>query len=166
MSFIRLLSVSLTTLTLCASASAWAHEYTLGDLHILHPHARPTVPMQPNGAAYLDIENHGKSADQLLTIATPIAAHADVHTMSMENNVMKMREVTLPELAPGSKITMTPGMGYHIMLSGLTRPLKSGETFPMTLTFKHAGKIDVNVNVDSLGGSVMPMDKGQMHDAH
>ena len=164
MSFIRLLSVSLAALTLCASACA--HEYTLGDLHILHPHARPTVPMQPNGAAYLGIENHGKSADQLLTITTPSAAHADVHTMSMENNVMKMREVTLPELAPGSKITMTPGMGYHIMLSGLTRPLKSGETFPMTLTFKHAGKIDVTVNVDSLGGSMMPMNQGKMHDAH
>ena len=41
--------------------------------------------------------------------------------------------------------------GYHIMLTGLTRPLKEGETFPLTLTFAKAGSQNVAVSVQKVG---------------
>jgi periplasmic copper chaperone A len=71
--------------------------------------------------------------------------------MSMNNGVMKMRPLadglTLP---PGKSITLAPG-GYHIMLMGLTAPLKSGEKVPVTLTFEKAGEAKVTFDVQGIG---------------
>jgi len=133
---------------LAISASTSAHEYTLGTLHIAHPHARATAPGQPSGAAYFGIENTGKTPDQLIAIKSPIAKSVELHTMSMTDNVMRMREVTTLEIPPAAKITMAPGDGYHIMLVGLTHQLKPGEKFPMTLNFRNAGKLEISVVVD------------------
>jgi copper(I)-binding protein len=131
-----------------ATILAHAHGAKVGDLRIIHPHARATVPGQPSGAAYLGIENTGKSADKLVAVSSPIAKSVAIHTMAMEGNVMKMREASAIDLAPGAKVSMKPGDGYHIMLMGLTRPLKKDDKFPMTLTFEKAGKVDVEVHVD------------------
>jgi copper(I)-binding protein len=141
---------SLITLAaaLIISASASAHEYKVGDLRVAHPHARATVPHQPSGAAYFGIENTGKSTDKLVAVASPVAKTAQIHTMSMDGNVMKMREVQNIEIPPSGKIVMKPGDGYHIMLMGLNQQLKPGDKFPLTLTFEKAGKIDVSVLVD------------------
>lgn len=129
-------------------SAALAHEYQAGDLKIIHPHARPTVPGQTNGAAYMDIVNRGKSPDKLTAIASPAADSAQVHTMSLDNNVMAMREVSSLDIAPGTEVAMVPGKGYHVMLNGLKHPLNPGDKFPMTLTFEKAGKLEVSVMVD------------------
>lgn len=134
-----------------AGTSVHAHSYDVGDLHIHHPHARPTVANMPTGAAYLNLENRGKSADKLIGASTPVAKSVEIHTMSMDNGVMKMREVDGVELKPSEKIEMKPGGGYHLMLMGLTQQLKPGDRFPMTLTFEKAGKKEVSVAVDKSG---------------
>jgi len=133
---------------LALSLAAQAHDYTLGELHIAHPWARTTVPGQPAGGAYLNIENRGKQSDTLLGATSPNAKSVEIHTMSMDGNVMKMREVDSIEIKPSEKITMTPGNGYHIMLIGLSQPLKSGDKIPLTLKFEKGGKIDVILYVE------------------
>jgi periplasmic copper chaperone A len=138
----------LTILLAAASVLAHAHSFKLGDLYIGHPHSRATVPGQPSGVAYLGIENKGKTADKLIAVSSPIAKSAEIHTMSMEGNVMKMREVQGIDIAPGAKVAMQPGDGYHIMLMGLTKALKKDDKFPLTLTFEKAGKVKVEVHVD------------------
>lgn len=130
-----------------AAGSALAHDYQLADLHIVHPYARPTAPSQPTGAAYLTIENNGNAADKLVAVSAPIAKSVEIHTMAMDGNVMTMREVPSIELKPATKIAMRPGQGYHLMLFGLHQQLKTGDTFPMTLTFEKAGKTNVTVSV-------------------
>jgi copper(I)-binding protein len=135
-----------------AAGSALAHSYDVGDLHIQHPHARPTIANMPASAAYFNVENKGKSADKLIGASSPVAKSVEIHTMSMDNGVMKMREVGTIELKPGEKIMMQPGGGYHLMLMGLTQQLKPGDRFPMTLTFEKAGKKEVNVAVDRKPG--------------
>lgn len=133
------------------AGSALAADYRVEDLYIDSPHARPTIANQPTSAAYLTIENRGTGADKLIAASSPIAKSVEIHTMSMEGNVMKMREVPNIALPPAAKITMQPGNGYHLMLFGLRQPLKAGETFPMTLTFEKAGKTDVTVTVGNMG---------------
>jgi len=136
-----------------ASASlATAHEFEAGNLHIDHPYARPTIANMRSGAAYFTLENKGKSADKLVGISSPVAQSVEMHTMSMENGVMKMREVPSIELKPGEKVMMQPGDGYHLMLMGLTQPLKAGDKFPMTLNFEKAGKKEVSVWVENKPG--------------
>ncbi|SFH83111.1 hypothetical protein SAMN04515618_1044 [Collimonas sp. OK307] len=145
-------SVSLFLCALAISVSAYAQEYDLGSLHISHPYARATVPGQPGGGAFLSIENKGKEADKLIGVSSSVAKSSEIHTMSMDGNVMKMREVGELDLPPASTVDMKPGHGYHIMLMGLSQPLKAGDKFPLTLTFRKAGKIEVSVIVTDLSG--------------
>ncbi|WP_019142073.1 copper chaperone PCu(A)C [Noviherbaspirillum massiliense] len=132
---------------LAATATAHAHDYQLGELHIGQPFARPSVPGQTSGAAYLSIENRGKTGDKLIGAASPAARAVEIHTMSMEGNLMKMREAGEVAIAPSQKIVMQPGQGYHLMLLGLKQPLKAGDKLPLTLNFEKAGKTEVSVLV-------------------
>lgn len=145
------------------SASTHAQDYKLGDLQITHPYARATVPNQPSGSAYFGIENKGKKSDRLVGIATPLAKSAEIHTMSMEGNVMKMREAEQIEIAPSTRITMKPGEGYHVMLLSLRQPLKVGDKFPLTLTFEKAGKVDVTVSVEDKSAGMDHMQHMHQH---
>ncbi len=149
MLFARLLPAAILALSLGASMHAQAHSFDVGDMHIAHPWARPTVAQQPTGAAYLSIENRGKNADTLVRASSPIASEVQIHSMKMEGTTMRMREVPKLEIAPGAKVALTPGDGYHMMLIGLKQPLKAGDKFPMQLVFEKAGQVQVTVNVES-----------------
>lgn len=138
---------------LTTGATAHAHDYTVGALRIAHPQARPTIPGQPTGAAYLTIENKGRTADRLAAVSSPVAKAVEIHTMTMEGNVMRMREVAGIELQPATTVSMEPGAGYHLMLTGLRQPLKPGDKFPLTLTFEKAGKTEVTVWVENQGAA-------------
>jgi copper(I)-binding protein len=156
----RFISTLACAAALAAAGTAFAHDYKAGDLIVGHPYARTTVPGQPTGAAYVTIENRGKDADKLVSAASPAAGQVQIHTMSMEGAVMKMREVAHIELKPAAKLAMQPGSGYHLMLMGLKRPLKEGDKFPLTLNFEKAGKLEVTVNVEK------PAAKASAHDHH
>lgn len=135
---------------LLVSSLASAHEYKVGSLTIEHPWARASVAA--NGAAYMTISNSGTEADELLAAASPVADKVELHTHIMEGEVMKMRPVKAIEVNVGEPAALKPG-GLHIMLIGLKAPLKEGEKFPMTLTFKNAGTVDVEVAVQSVGAN-------------
>ncbi|WP_034297960.1 copper chaperone PCu(A)C [Herbaspirillum sp. RV1423] len=146
--------------------AAYAHDYKAGELQVGHPWARPTVPGQPSGGAYLSIENKGKTGDKLVSVASPVAKSAEIHTMSMEGNVMKMREVGSIDIKPSEKIAMQPGNGYHIMLIGLVQPLKVGDKVPLTLTFEKAGKLEVSVYVEDKSAGKGDGKDGMEHMQH
>jgi periplasmic copper chaperone A len=119
----------------------------IAQLYVTSAQARPTAPQQANGAAYLQLENRGKTADKLLRIRSTVAAQVQLHTMSMEGDMMKMREIEHIPLPPASKLVMAPGNGPHVMLLGLKQALKVGQTLALTLEFEKAGKLDVQVKV-------------------
>jgi hypothetical protein len=124
--------------------------------------ARATVGKMPNGAAFLQIENKGAD-DALLSGSSPASSRIEIHTMSMEGDVMKMRSLDQLELKSGQRVEMKPGSGIHIMLMGLKKPLAVGDKFPLTLNFRKAGKIETTVEVVEMK---MPMKKGEMHEHH
>ena len=89
--------------------------------------------------------------------------------MAMQNGVMKMRE--LPDGLPieaGKTAALAPG-GNHLMLEGLKAPLKQGDKVPVRLNFEKAGKVDIFLDVQSIGAtqpsgmSMPPSDGGHMH---
>lgn len=127
---------------------ALAHHYVFGTLYIGHPWSRAMPAMMSSGAVYLKLDNRGTSADRLLAVSTPRAASAELHQHNHDNGVMRMRAVPSGiELPPGRSIALAPG-GLHIMLMGLTAPLKAGERFPLTLRFARAGKIEIEVKIE------------------
>ncbi|MEN9657676.1 MAG: hypothetical protein RL571_1141 [Pseudomonadota bacterium] len=128
------------------SVSAFSHEYKAGDIRVVHPFSVPTLPGKDVGAAYIGLENKGE-ADVLLAASTERAERVELHTMSMEGDVMKMRQINELEVKAGETIKMKPGMGYHLMMFGLKQPLKAGDKFPLKLQFKKSGAVEVSVMV-------------------
>ena len=128
--------------------TAFAADFHAGNLTVKDAHARPTVPGQSSGAAYLSIANNGKVSDKLIHVSTPIATSAEIHSTSMDGGIMRMREVGTLELQPAAHIAMTPGDGYHVMLVGLKKALVPGQKIPLSLSFEKAGKLDIEVVVD------------------
>ena len=139
---------------LCLAAAAGAHEYKSGALLIVHPASRPSAGT--TGAAYMTIENKGGEADRLLSAASPAAEKTELHSMTMDGSVMRMRPVDGIDLPAGGKAAMQPGGGFHVMLIGLKAPLKDGDRIPMTLTFAKSGKVEVEVIVQKPGGAPDP----------
>lgn len=118
------------------------------ELKVADAWARATPGKAENGAAYLTIQS--PTADRLVSISSPVAKKAELHTMSMAGTVMQMRPIAGLDIPAGQPVTLKPG-GEHIMLLGLKGPLREGQSFPMTLTFEKAGTRDVNVAVEKLG---------------
>lgn len=138
----------LPALALLVSTAALSHSYELGSLRIDHPYARTTVAQQANGAAYLTVENRGAGPDALVSASSPAAKEVQLHSMKMDGDVMRMRELSRIEVAPRATVEMKPGDGHHLMLIGLKQPLKAGDKVPVTLVFEKAGKLEVVVAVE------------------
>ena len=141
----RILILALAALLTATAAPA--HEFQLGSLKIGHPWARPTLPGQSAGGAYLSVTNNGGAPDRLLGGSSPAAAGVEVHEMRMEGDVMRMREMQGLELPAGKTVTLAPG-GLHLMLTGLKAPLKLGDKLALKLRFEKAGEVEVTVNVE------------------
>lgn len=144
----RLLSAAALFIAAAISSAALADDYELGDLTLHQPWARASIGRAKAGAAYLTIANGGAEVDRLIAADTPAAKRAQLHTHVMESGVMKMRPLEAAEIAPGEPVVFRPG-GLHIMLMGLKAPLKEGDSFPMTLSFEKAGKIEVRVKIEA-----------------
>jgi len=129
-----------------ASAFAHAHSFKLGEIEIGHPYARPTVASQPMGGGYLSLDNKGRD-DKLLSATAAVSASVELHSMSMEGDVMRMRQIDGIALPAGTKVELKPG-GYHLMFVSLKVPLKAGDKFPMKLKFEKAGEVEVTVSVE------------------
>ncbi|MDE2402158.1 MAG: copper chaperone PCu(A)C [Burkholderiales bacterium] len=71
----------------------------------------------------------------LVGFTTPVAATAELHEMSMEGDVMRMRAIDSLPLPAGQKVALQPG-GHHLMLTGLKQALKVGEAVPLTLILR------------------------------
>jgi len=110
--------------------------------------AAATPGKAENGAAYVTIQS--PTADRLVSASSPVAKNAEVHTMSMQGMVMKMRPVAGLDIPAGQPVTLKPG-GEHIMLMGLNQPLQEGRSFPLTLDFEKAGPRTVTVTVEKAG---------------
>ncbi|MFN9749593.1 MAG: copper chaperone PCu(A)C [Burkholderiales bacterium] len=118
----------------------------VGLLTIEEPYARATAAGQSVGAGYFKMVNKGKTEDKLVSVTADVSASVELHTMVMEGDVAKMREVKEITLPAGQSVNLKPG-GLHVMFLGLKAPLKEGSRFPATLKFEKAGEVKVDFQV-------------------
>ncbi len=116
-----------------------------GPISIQHAWSRPAAAGRV-GVIYLTITDSG-APDTLTAVATPVAEDAMLHQSSMVKGMSEMRMIDSVPVAAGKPATLAPG-GMHVMLMGLKRKLVAGDTFPVTLTFTHAGQITTTVTVE------------------
>lgn len=153
-----------TAALVALGAGATAHA---GTIRVGEAWSRALPPVSPNGAAYLSLTNTGHAADELLGARTAIAARAEVHEHVMEGDLMRMREAGPIPLPPGETVHMAPG-GLHLMLMDLKTPLREGERYTVTLEFREAPPLDVEVIVHGPGGAPArhPDAHGTGHEDH
>jgi len=118
-----------------------------GDLSVSDAWARPTVDASQPSAAYLTIANTSDQADTLLRVSSPAAATVEMHQTSMDESGMTgMQPMSQLDVAAGATVKLQPD-GMHLMLTGLTGPLKVGDSVELDLFFQHAGKVVVSTAV-------------------
>lgn len=106
---------------------------------------RPSPNGAQAGACYLTVKS--SHANRMTGVATPLATEAMIHDMTMDGGMMKMSHMAdgLP-LPAGEKVELKPG-GKHMMLLGLTGPLREGSAVPLTLTFSETPAMTVQAAV-------------------
>ena len=145
----RLLGIAL--LVVPFAAPACAEEIKAGDLVISQAWSRATPNGAKIGAGYFTIENKGAAADKLIRVTGDVSDKIEMHEMSMNNGVMKMRPVDGGlTIDPGKTVKLAPN-GYHLMIMDLKTPLKQGGKVPVTLEFEKAGKVAVMLDVQGIG---------------
>ena len=138
---------------LLSSNGVRAADYDIGPIYISEPWARATPKGASSGAAYLTIMNKGTTPDRVSCVSSDISSQCQIHTMTMENGVMKMRPIEGGlEIKPSETVTLKPA-GLHMMLVDLKHPLKQGETIAATLQFEKAGTIQVTFPVVAIGAT-------------
>jgi copper(I)-binding protein len=101
----------------------------------------------------MKITNNGSTADRLIGGSTPVAERFEVHEMSIDNGVMRMRMLKDGlEIKPGQTVELTPG-SFHVMMVNLKQPIQEGQRFKGTLVFEKAGTVEVEYAIEPVGGS-------------
>lgn len=132
---------------LLASALSWsalARDTVVGDMRIGNAWSRPTAEGMSMGVGYLTLTNVGKTADALLSASTPAAGQVEFHETTMVDGIARMRPREQVEVAAGATVKLEPG-GLHLMLVGLKAPLAVGSRVPLTLEFRGAGRVTVEM---------------------
>ena len=120
-----------------------------------------TISSGASGAQTVKITNTGTAPDRLIGGSVDSARKVEIHQMTMEGGVAKMRQ--LPnglEIKPGDTVELKPG-SFHLMFVGIKQPFEQGKPVKGTLEFEKAGKVEVEYDVQPVGGSP----KGE-HGAH
>ena len=136
------------------------------DLMVTDAWVRGTVPAQKATGAFMSLSS--KQGARIIAASSPAAGTTEIHSMVMEDGVMKMRPLSFLEVPAGVKVDLKPG-GYHIMLMQLKAPLVEGNMVPITLIVEGPDKqveevpLEVPARALASGGGAMGQG-GMKHD--
>lgn len=129
----------------------YAAQSFAGEVAVSDAWSRATAPGQDSAAVGLRITSQ-KDA-RIIAVSSPASAEAQMHTMSHDNGMMKMRMVESFSLPAKKEVILGAG-GDHLMLINLKKPLKAGDSVPLTLTVqffdKQTEKIETRAAVRAL----------------
>ena len=122
------------------------------------PWVRATVSQQKATGAFMQITSAQDA--RLVEARSPVAGIVEIHEMTMEKDVMKMRALPNGLDLPAGKTVELKSGGYHVMLMDLKQQMKEGDTVPMTLVVEGKDKkrstIEVKAPVKPLANPGKP----------
>src|ERR1700730_3298138 len=138
------------------TVTAHAGDYKAGSLDIADLWSRATPKGSSVAAGYMKIKNTGSAPDRLISGSSDVASKFEVHGMTMENGVAKMRPVKGGlEIKPGDTVELKPG-SFHVMFVDLKKPLTAGDHIKATLVFEKVGSVNVEYDVLAMGAEPGP----------
>jgi periplasmic copper chaperone A len=148
--------IGVAVLAFSMAVSAAAHEVKDGTIQIEHPRAAPTPTGAKTGAAYMEIANTGKEPMEIKALSSDIAEKVEIHTVTMDGDIMRMRPVELPlTIAPGESLKLVKDR--HVMLIGLKKPLAEEDMVPFKIEFANGKTMAFDLYVEGASES---------HDGH
>lgn len=148
------LTLSACLLAMLSMQSISADEYRLGHLQITDPYTRTTPPMAAVAGGFMTVTNNGTESDTFLGGSAGFVEAVEIHEMSMADGIMKMRRLENGlQIAPNETVELKPG-GYHLMLIKPSKPMKEGDKHKITLSFKQAGDIEVELEVKDISATL------------
>lgn len=135
-----------------APAPAGSASGKIGTLDLSNGYVKAMLPGQPVGGGYVTIHNGGGTDDRLVSISSTEAGKVELHEMTMQGDVMKMRELKGGIAVPaGATVTLSPNT-LHMMFLKVKSPFKQGGSVSVRLTFEKAGALDMTLPVTSPQG--------------
>ena len=140
---------TILTLACLGAGSSLAQQATVSKAWV-----RGAVAGQNATGAFMEITASADST--LIGVASPVAKSVEIHEMTIDGGVMKMRAVKSVPLPAGKPVEFKPG-GYHVMLIGLVKPLNAGDSVPIELTLQakdhKRSTLNVAAEVRALGAA-------------
>ena len=156
-------SVFAAALLVCIAGGACATEYKVGSIEIDNPWSRASPKGASTGAGYVTINNAGTAPDRLIGGSMEAAEGFQIHQMTMDQGVSKMREMKDGvEIKSGETVELKPGSS-HIMFVNLKRRLEKGQRVKGTLVFERAGTVDIEYPVEAIGARANGRETDHMH---
>lgn len=134
----------LQALLAAGAVAAWprrarACEVIASTLRITHPWTRGTAPGATEAPLFVRFDEV-RLSDRLIGLSTPIAAGARL------SDAAPGTPLDLP-IPRGSVVDLAEN-GRHIVLTGLTRPVRFGLAFGLEFLFEQAGPVQADLSVD------------------
>ncbi|MCV9960493.1 DUF1775 domain-containing protein [Pararhizobium sp. BT-229] len=135
-----------------AMAAAGDASVKAGSLEISGGAAKAMLPGAKVGGGGFVVENSGSEDDRLISAESPAAGRVELHEMTMQNEVMKMRKLEDGIVIPAGETVELKSGGLHLMFLEVAKPFAEGDSIPLTLTFEKAGKVDYVLPVGNAAG--------------
>lgn len=130
------------------ATAAWA-----ADVEVIDPYVRAVPPGAPATAAFMQLKDNGDNV-ALVKAHSDVAESVELHTHIHDNGVMRMRPIEKLDLKKGETVALQPG-GHHIMLIGLTRPIKDGDKVAIDLEFSDGSHQKITAPVRKIEMNMM-----------
>ena len=140
----------------CFIQNSWSDDFIINNIVINKPWIKSIYSGQKVTSGYLEIINNSKSDDVLLSIESNFAKNNQIHSVNIQNDVMKMKYLKSGLLIKKkSKISLKPG-ALHLMFSDVNEELKNKKYLYIKLNFKKNGSIEIpfRINKNNTKGHV------------
>lgn len=146
---------------------AQAHEaepgYRKGQIHAIQAWARINPVKGRPAAVFFTLHNESPIADALIKASSPMAKRAEIHGQTKsKDGILKMVPLQTVPVAPDDMIMFEPD-GPHVMLFDMQHIPKTGETFPLTLTFAKGKPQTISVKAMGLAAASEKPASEHMH---
>jgi copper(I)-binding protein len=140
--FLKLVtSLMLGLASLCAQAGGT-------EIQVADPWVQTAPPGAKVMAAYLEIKNTGDKPQALVGVSSPAFTDIGIHKTVIHGNMAHMEHLKELPVPARASVVLKPG-GLHLMLTDGKKPLREGDTVPMTLQFKSGDKAAFTATVRS-----------------
>ncbi len=109
----------------------------------------PWSPLAPPGrtmAGFVTINNPGDADIVLVDATSRQFGRVEIHTMTMDDGVMRMRRIEELVVASGKMVVLQPG-GRHLMLFEPEGQFEDGDTIDVELIDSEGGRHEVVLRV-------------------